>query len=197
MASNTTPNIAKKIVSNLGRFLVLFLIMLLCLPVILLPLSTAVPAWIWIPLALADAALVVLQFRLTPIWRGIALSLSGALMVGLMAVVFSQIYAATPPILDENGKPLPGSIAILEKVTLNGTDQWITIRGHDATKPILLHLGMGGPGGGGFATRSLFEPLEEHFVVVSWDEPGTGKSYRCSSPINPDTRAVSLRMPTH
>jgi hypothetical protein len=36
---------------------------------------------------------------------------------------------------------------------------------------------MGGPGGGGFATRSLFEPLESDFVVVSWDEPGTGKSY--------------------
>jgi pimeloyl-ACP methyl ester carboxylesterase len=37
--------------------------------------------------------------------------------------------------------------------------------------------GMGGPGGGGFATRTLFDPLEEHFTVVSWDEPGTGKSY--------------------
>jgi pimeloyl-ACP methyl ester carboxylesterase len=36
---------------------------------------------------------------------------------------------------------------------------------------------MGGPGGGGFATRSLFEPLEKDFVVVAWDEPGTGKSY--------------------
>jgi pimeloyl-ACP methyl ester carboxylesterase len=40
---------------------------------------------------------------------------------------------------------------------------------------------MGGPGGGGFATRSLFEPLEKDFVVVSWDEPGTGKSYRAVS----------------
>ena len=41
---------------------------------------------------------------------------------------------------------------------------------------MLLNLGMGGPGGGGFATRSQFEPLEQHFTVVSWDEPGTGKS---------------------
>jgi len=41
---------------------------------------------------------------------------------------------------------------------------------------VLLNLGMGGPGGGGFATRSQFEPLEQHFTVVSWDEPGTGKS---------------------
>jgi pimeloyl-ACP methyl ester carboxylesterase len=42
----------------------------------------------------------------------------------------------------------------------------------------LLNLGMGGPGGGGFATRSLFEPLEKDFTVVSWDEPGTGKSFK-------------------
>jgi pimeloyl-ACP methyl ester carboxylesterase len=62
-------------------------------------------------------------------------------------------------------------------VNINGTEQWITIRGQDASKPILLNLGMGGPGGGGFATRSLFEPLEKDFVVVAWDEPGTGKSY--------------------
>ncbi len=43
--------------------------------------------------------------------------------------------------------------------------------------PFLVNLGMGGPGGGGFATRSLFKPLEKDFVVVSWDEPGTGQSY--------------------
>ncbi len=30
----------------------------------------------------------------------------------------------------------------------------------------------------GFSTRSLYEPLEKDFVVVSWDEPGTGKSYK-------------------
>jgi pimeloyl-ACP methyl ester carboxylesterase len=70
-----------------------------------------------------------------------------------------------------------GSIATLEKVNLNGSEQWITIRGKNIDNPVLLYLGMGGPGGGGFATRGLFEPLEEHFVVVSWDEPGTGKSY--------------------
>jgi pimeloyl-ACP methyl ester carboxylesterase len=99
-------------------------------------------------------------------------------LVSLLAVAASQAFAATPPITGADGKPLPGAIASLEKVNLNGSEQWITIRGHDLSKPVLLHLGMGGPGGGGFATRSLFEPLEKDFVVVSWDEPGTGKSYR-------------------
>jgi hypothetical protein len=64
------------------------------------------------------------------------------------------------------------AIASLEKVNLNGTEQWITIRGWDTRNPVLLNLGMGGPRGGGFATRTQFEPLEQHFTVVSWDEPG-------------------------
>ncbi|MBN1452304.1 MAG: alpha/beta hydrolase [Anaerolineales bacterium] len=159
------------------RLLAILIALLLFLPVALLPVSTSVPAWAWIVLALADTALVVLLFRLAPAWHGKAIGLTGMVVVGLIAIVASQFFAATPPITDANGKPIPGSIATLEKVTLNGSEQWITIRSHDVNNPILLNLGMGGPGGGGFATRTLFEPLEEHFVIVSWDEPGTGKSY--------------------
>lgn len=167
----------RRLAALLGRALVVALLILLWLPVLLLPLSTAVPAWAWAPLALADLALLILALRLRPGWRGGGLGLAGTLLVALLAVGASQLLAATPPIMGADGRPLPGAIATLEPVTLNGSTQWITIRGHDVRKPILLHLGMGGPGGGGFATRSLFEPLEHDFVVVSWDEPGTGKSY--------------------
>jgi pimeloyl-ACP methyl ester carboxylesterase len=160
-----------------GRIFAVVLAVILALPVLLLPVSTAVPGWIAILCALADVALIVLQFVLRPARRGITVGIAGTVLVSLVAVLASQAFAATPPINGEDGKPLPGSIASLEKVNLNGSEQWITIRGQDATKPILLHLGMGGPGGGGFATRTLFEPLEKDFVVVSWDEPGTGKSY--------------------
>ncbi len=170
--------IARRILAAAGRVLALIVSIVLFLVVLLLPLSTATPAWVWVPLALIDLFLIVFQFRHTPVWRGIGVSLGGLTLVALLGAAASQIFAATPPILGVDGKPLPGSIAILEKVNLNGSEQWITIRGHDASKPILLHLGMGGPGGGGFSTRSLFEPLEKDFVVVSWDEPGTGKSYR-------------------
>jgi pimeloyl-ACP methyl ester carboxylesterase len=169
--------ITRKIAAGVGRTLALLFAILLCLPVVLLPLSTSVPAPVWIILALLDATLLFLQFYLLPARFRIAVSLAGILLVGILAVAASQIFAATPAIKDNDGNPFPGSISSLEKVTLNDTEQWITIRGHDVNKPILLNLGMGGPGGGGFATRTLFEPLEKDFVVVSWDEPGTGKSY--------------------
>jgi pimeloyl-ACP methyl ester carboxylesterase len=175
--SGSLAKITHKSVLVLGRILIVVIASLLCLPVILLPFTTSVPAWAWILLALAEITFIFLQFRIEPAWRGITLGLSGMILVSVIAIVASQVFAATPAITGANGKPISGSIASLEKVTLNGSEQWITIRGHDISKPVLLNLGMGGPGGGGFATRTLFEPLEEHFVVVSWDEPGTGKSY--------------------
>lgn len=92
------------------------------------------------------------------------------------AALGSQARASTQPILGQDGRPLPGSIATLEQVTLNGSKQWITIRGTNAHNPVLLFL-MGGPGAGGFPDQGFLAPLEEHFVVVNWDQPGTGKSY--------------------
>jgi pimeloyl-ACP methyl ester carboxylesterase len=175
--SSSVGKVVRKIVLLLGYILALLLAVLLGLPVLLLPATTSVPTLVWVLLASADVALFILLFRHKPAWRGIMAALVGVIVVSLVAVIASQFFANTPPITDANGNPVPGSIAILEKVNINGTEQWITIRGHNASKPVLLNLGMGGPGGGGFSTRSLFEPLEKDFVVVSWDEPGTGKAY--------------------
>lgn len=179
-AGNSSPwsftTIVRKSGRLLGWILATVLCILLCLPILLLPPSTAVPPGIWIPLLLFDILLILPGLRTVRLRD----TLPGLLIISLIAVLASQYFAATPKITDGKGQRLPGSIATLEKVNINGTEQWITIRGHDVSKPILLHLGMGGPGGGGFATRSLFEPLEKDFVVVAWDEPGTGKSYHAT-----------------
>ena len=124
------------------------LFLLLLVPVLLLPVSTAVPAWVWILLLLGDLALAFWFLRSRrPLAK--TTGFGGLVLVAVMAVVASQVFAATPPIADADGRPLPNSIASLEKVTLNGTEQWITIRGRDTRNPVLLNLGMGGPGGGG------------------------------------------------
>lgn len=151
--------------------LAVFVAVVLALPVALLPLTTAVPPMVWVPLLVACLGLVawLIARRRS---RGVRpLAVGGVALISAGAVVASQVFAATPTITGEEGRPLAGSVASLERVTLNGSEQWITVRGRDAANPELLNLGMGGPGGGGFATRSLFEPLEEHFTVVSWDEP--------------------------
>jgi pimeloyl-ACP methyl ester carboxylesterase len=159
------------------RILLAILLVIAALPVAVLPIGTLVPAAIWIILAVTEVALLITPIWFKWSWSAIGVACAGSVLVFGLAVGTSQLYAGTPPITDAQGQPLPNSIAVLEKVTLNGSEQWITIRGADRSNPILLNLGMGGPGGGGFAMRTLFTPLESDFTVVSWDEPGTGKSY--------------------
>ncbi|HEX3039117.1 MAG TPA: alpha/beta hydrolase [Caproiciproducens sp.] len=101
------------------------------------------------------------------------------LMIGF--ITLSQFTAYTPQILDQDGKALKGSIAELEKVELNGRQEWISIRGKNRNNPVLLFL-AGGPGGTQLAaTRYELSGLEDHFVVVNWDQPGSGKSYNAVS----------------
>jgi len=99
------------------------------------------------------------------------------MVVMLIFSIFSQITTKTPPILDEQGEVLEDSISEITKIELNGRKEWINIRGENKEKPILLFL-AGGPGGSQMAAvRHDLAELEKHFVVVNWDQPGSGKSY--------------------
>ena len=91
--------------------------------------------------------------------------------VGIIFVLFTQLTAATPKITKEN------SIAELREFRLNGRKEWISLRGENRDKPLLLFL-AGGPGGSQLAaTRYELAELEKNFVVVNWEQPGAGKSY--------------------
>jgi pimeloyl-ACP methyl ester carboxylesterase len=61
-------------------------------------------------------------------------------------------------------------------VTIGGIRQFMTIKGKDTTRPLLLFL-HGGPGGSvlGYADK-FTNKLQEHFVVVQWDQRETGKT---------------------
>lgn len=90
--------------------------------------------------------------------------------------------ASTPPILGADGRPLPGSVAELAMVQLGAHDQAVMIRGYNVDNPVLLYL-SGGPGQTDLAySRVLFDDLTRDFVVVGWDQRGTGKSYAALDP---------------
>jgi proline iminopeptidase len=119
-------------------------------------------------------------------------AIGATLGLGILALLI-LLPATTPAILDANGKPLSGSIASLEKVRLGGQDQWIMLRGHSTDKPVLLYL-SGGPGQSDLPfVRVLLDDLTRNFVVVGWDQRGTGKSYSALDPTETLTldRAVS------
>jgi pimeloyl-ACP methyl ester carboxylesterase len=153
------------------------LIAVLAIPVPLLFVVTAVPLYLAMPLALADVGLVVVFAALRRTRLVAATFVAGVIIGSFVAVWLSQIFAYTPAITDAQGRTLPNSIAVMETVKLNGTEQWVTIRGKDRTNPVLLFL-AGGPGGSELAhIRNQMPALEDHFVVVNWDPANAGKSY--------------------
>jgi len=100
-----------------------------------------------------------------------------AMVLNTGLITFSQLTASTPRIVDENGKTPENGIAELIELELNGRKQWISLRGWNKTAPVLLFL-AGGPGGTQMAAvRHELAELEKYFVVVNWDQPGSGKSY--------------------
>ncbi|WP_391120902.1 alpha/beta fold hydrolase [Psychrobacillus sp. L3] len=69
------------------------------------------------------------------------------------------------------------SISELKPILLGGIEQWISIRGEDKKLPVLLFL-HGGPGTSQMALIGDYQKeLENHFVVVNWDQRGAGLSY--------------------
>ena len=114
--------------------------------------------------------------------RGQMIFLLTATVLFAAIVSASQWTAYTPPILGEDGKPMPNSIAALEKVRLGGVDQWLILRGQAVDKPVLLFL-SGGPGGSEAGRVLRFnQELEKHFVVAVWEQRGCGKSYPSLNP---------------
>ena len=104
------------------------------------------------------------------------------LIIILALCILLLIPGYTNSIKDPNGKPLLHSIASLEKVCLGGKEQWILIRGVNKNNPVILFL-HGGPGTSDMGLlRRYMKDLENHFVVVTWDQPGAGKSFSANTP---------------
>ena len=79
------------------------------------------------------------------------------------------------PLVDENGRPLRGSISEKAFVDINGVRQGMFIQSKDATHPVLLYLHGGLPEY--FLTERYPTGLEDDFTVAWWDRRGAGLSY--------------------
>lgn len=172
-----SPSVWRRILTAILWLLAGLVIALSTIPVLLLFVATAVPIYVTLLLVAVDAGLLYALVRFERTWLLVGSVVAGFLLVAALAVWLSQLYATTPPITDAQGNPLQGSIATLEKVELLDSEQWVTIRGKDLDNPVLLFL-AGGPGGSQLTTaRHELTGLEDHFVVVNWEQPGAGKSF--------------------
>ena len=120
---------------------------------------------------------------------GIMLTIPAVLLVCVFILV-GVLLACSPgkpePFLDENGRPLAGSISEKVFVNINGVEQGMFIMSKDATHPVLLYLHGGMPDY--FLTQQYPTGLEDYFTVVWWEQRGSGLSY--STDIPPETMTL-------
>jgi len=124
-------------------------------------------------------------FWFTPIATGAAFLADVWLMAGVMWLVVGAVAVTegwlhlgrTRPFRGPDGHVLLNSVAEVKYLRLGGVDQWVMMRGENVDNPALIIL-HGGPGMSemGFFRHSNAS-LERHFIVVHWDQRGTGKSF--------------------
>ena len=124
------------------------------------------------------------------------LNIVGYLLIVLLVLFFIVgmiLWLVSPGIPDKvwntNGKQVKSAISVIEKIPINGIDQYLVIRGENAEKPVLLFL-HGGPGSPEFPLmKNKGLNLEKEFVVAYWQQRGAGKSYSDAIP------AASMTIP--
>ena len=114
----------------------------------------------------------------------------------LLAVCSALAWACgvhTRPFRAPDGTIVAGSIATMESARIGGTRQQLWFRGRDRYAPVLL-LFHAGPGVSEAAMfRHYNSGLEQHFLVVYWEQRGAGRSYDADMPPQSMTIAQFLR----
>lgn len=128
------------------------------------------------------------MFRLRIVPHGMARWLGACCLAGLVVstAAAQQTTGATgltreavvAGIADLRKITTPNGIETLEELEIDGTRQWISIRGRDRANPVLLMI-HGGPGSPTMPVSWAFQgPWEDYFTVVQWDQRGVGKNAR-------------------
>jgi pimeloyl-ACP methyl ester carboxylesterase len=97
-----------------------------------------------------------------------------AMMVAIAALTFRAVvqHGLTR---EETIKTVYG-INEAKYVDVRGAQEWITIRGEDNRRPVILFL-HGGPSEANSPFVSFYRAFEHDYVFVQWDQPGAGKTY--------------------
>jgi pimeloyl-ACP methyl ester carboxylesterase len=116
----------------------------------------------------------------SPKTRTLMLALLSIILLSLIFLVIT-LFLISPgrlkPFVDQNGKPVDGSISEKVFVKIGGVMQGMFIRGRDLKNPVMLFV-HGGPS---FPEYFLVDKypsgIEDHFTVCYWEERGGGLSY--------------------
>jgi len=122
------------------------------------------------------------QFRVPWPTRSARILWGAAVVSGVVALFTAAGCVHTEAFQDAEGRVVPGSIAVMETEDIGGIPQRLWFRGVDRSNPALILL-HGGPGASESALfRHYNSALEQHFLVVYWEQRGAGRSYHADIP---------------
>lgn len=110
-----------------------------------------------------------------------------------LVVAAAGCGVSTEPFRAPSGDVVPESVAVMERVVIGGVPQQLWFRGRDRRAPALLLL-HGGPGASEAALfRHYNAELENHYLVVYWEQRGAGRSFDADLPRDSMTMAQFQR----
>ncbi len=128
------------------------------------------------------AGQVVTHSWMRKVGRGMLIALS--IILGIILIFAAVLWLISPgkikPVVDETGKPVPGSLSEKVFINVNGAREGMFIQSRDTNHPVLLILHGGMPEF--FLTETYPTGLENDFTVVWWEQRGSGMSYDASVP---------------
>ena len=95
----------------------------------------------------------------------------------------SPVYTSDNKVIDQtiNDSILKKPVFEEKFILINGVNQWVTIKG-ESSKSIILFL-HGGPGSPiSPYSYNLYKEWEKDFIIVQWDQRGTGKTFGLNAP---------------
>ena len=99
----------------------------------------------------------------------------------LTASIFAKSPVQTVITKTSNDSIIKKQVSEDNFVLINGIEQWVTIKG-ESSKPIILFI-HGGPGSPiSPYSDNLYKDLVKDFIIVQWDQRGTGKTYGRNAP---------------
>jgi proline iminopeptidase len=94
-----------------------------------------------------------------------------------MRTILAILAAATLLAACDSFSSRIGRIEEAGFLPIGGIEQWVTIRGEEASNPILLFV-HGGPGDVQSPLVATYAPYEKDFVLVQWDQRGAGRTFQ-------------------
>ena len=105
------------------------------------------------------------------------------LLFGGFLLLNLPLRSAAQTTFTKNEIPSMNKGRIIEErfIKINGIDQWVSIKGN-RSKPVILFL-HGGPGSPlSPYNDAIYGDWEKDFIIVQWDQRGTGKTYGRNAP---------------